>query len=104
MLFVKRSILVGSSAIHCCLWRLSQASFGQMRSVRPRSRNLRMPGALEAAQKAEVGGKYAPSYITQAEDFLKTAGSARSIPDAEDSAGLRVWPGLMPSWLRLLLS
>jgi hypothetical protein len=38
-------------------------------------------GALEAARKAE-GGKFAPSYIKQAEDFLKTASSARSIPDA----------------------
>jgi len=38
-------------------------------------------GALEAARKEE-GGKFAPSYIKQAEDFLKTASSARSIPDA----------------------
>jgi len=38
-------------------------------------------GALEAARKEE-GGKFAPSYFKQAEDFLKTAGSARSIPDA----------------------
>ncbi|MFH0803317.1 MAG: hypothetical protein V2A78_13160, partial [bacterium] len=39
-------------------------------------------GALEAAREAD-GGKFAPSYIKQAEDFLKTAGGARSIPDAE---------------------
>lgn len=38
-------------------------------------------GALEAARKVQAE-KFAPSYIKQAMDFLKTASNARSIPDA----------------------
>lgn len=38
-------------------------------------------GALEAARKVQAE-KFAPSYTKQAQDFLKTASSARSISDA----------------------
>lgn len=82
MLLMKRSILLGAAFFAL----LSAAAFTGVvwaDAISPSQEQefVDAKGALEAARKAE-GEKYSPSYIKQAEDFLKIAGSARSIPDA----------------------
>ncbi len=82
MLFMKRSILLGA-ALFSLLFVAAFTGVAWADAISPSQEQEFMDarGALESAQKAE-GGKFAPSYVKQAEDFLTTAGSARSIPDA----------------------
>jgi len=83
MLFMKRSILLGA-VLFSLLLTAAFTGVGWADAISPSQEQefLDARVALEAARKAE-GEKFAPSYIKQAEDFLKIAGSARSIPDAE---------------------
>lgn len=83
MLFVKRSMLLKAAflslllaaAFTAIVWADAITPSQEQEFVDAR-------GALEAARKAE-GDQFAPSYMKQAEDFLKTANGARSIPNTE---------------------
>jgi len=82
MLFMKRSILLGAALFPLLfVAALTGIAWADAISTSQEQEFVDAKGALEAARKAE-GEKFAPSYIKQAEDFLKIAGSARSIPDA----------------------
>jgi hypothetical protein len=88
MLFMKRSILLGSTfsllvfaaAFTGVVWAagISPAQEQEFTDAK---------GALEAARNVQAE-KFAPSYIKQAEDFLQTANNARQIQDAAGFSGI----------------
>jgi len=82
MLFMKRSILLGAALFSLLFAVFTGVVWADAISPSQEQEFVDARAALDAARKAE-SEKFAPSYIRQAEDFLKIAGSARSIPDAE---------------------
>jgi hypothetical protein len=82
MLCMKRSILLGAVLFSLLFVAFTGIVWADTISPSQEQEYVDARGALDAARKAE-GEKLSPSYIRQAEDFLKIAGGARSIPDAE---------------------
>lgn len=82
MLLMKRSILLGAmfyllvftATFTGVLWAdgITPAQEQEFTDAR---------GALDSARNVQAG-KFAPSYMKQAEDFLQTAQKARQIPDS----------------------
>jgi len=83
MLLIKRSILL-RAALFSLLFAAAYPGVVWADAIMPSQEQefVDARGALEAARKAE-GDKFTPSYMNQAEDFLKTASSARSVPNTE---------------------
>lgn len=81
MSLMKRTILLGAASFSLLLVALAYPVWAEAISPSQEQEFVDAREALEAARKT-AGEKLAPAYIKQAEDFLKIAGTARSIPDA----------------------